>query len=348
MAMRTDPGLRKKPRLALCCTALLIGLSIAAVWQIGMDNLLLRNWLVTSITALCLWIVFIFILPHWASSANSYLWSEPRGRVSLRFSVAVALLAFYIALSVIVGLLAYGQLEQLNVTANPRALWALIGASAVGPTLIGIFIGLSEIGATLRFPWLDFAKPFLVPSRSQFSDRGRLFVTFMAAITIALIQSGVVLTGGLSASFFSYLLFSAGSVAALASDRPAYAIFTVILAVSAALSTVMIGSYPPPSLAYYPTGHIVLFSLALLVGLLIDLGRKRGPHPARTNQDFASPNPQLSPIGGSRQHTNQRKPKKEDAVGKAPLSGEDLRSTIDGRGKPRRKGRSRTQADPSS
>lgn len=331
MAMRTDPGLRKKPKLALCAAVLLVGLLIAAVRQIGMDNLLLRNWLATSITALCLWIMFVFILPHWASSANSYLWNEPRGRVSLRFSVAVVLIAFSIAFIVICGLLAYGQFKGFTVTAHPGALWALIGASAVAPALIAIFIGLSEVDATLRFPWLDFAKPFLVPSRSRFSDRGRLFVTLMAALTIALIQSGVVLTGGLSASFFSYLLFSAGTVAALASDRPAYAIFTVILAVSAALSTVTIGSYPPPSLAYYPTGHIVLFSVALLVGLLIDLGRKTKPRSARTTkQASVSQDPRLSPIGGSRQRPNQRRAEKEDAVGEASLSSEDLRSTIDG------------------
>jgi hypothetical protein len=162
------------------------------------------------------------------------------------------------------------------MTEHWGALWSIGLVSGLFPLLIVIYLGLEQAGATKLFRWLG-ASRLLMTSKDRFNDHGRLFVLIVAVIDIAMIQGGIVLTGGLSISPFNVLLVLVGSVAALASERPVYAIFTVILACQAGAATEVIGSYEPPAKDFYPVAHIVILFLSMAVGLLIDLGRKSRP-----------------------------------------------------------------------
>jgi hypothetical protein len=122
----------------------------------------------------------------------------------------------------------------------------------------------------------------MTPSQDRFNDRGRLFILLIAAIEIAMIQGGIILTGGLSVTPFNVLLVLAGSVAAMASERPIYAIFVVALSCHVAVATEVVGSYPPPAQDFYPAAHIVVLLLSMAVALLIDLGRKFQPENSLT------------------------------------------------------------------
>jgi hypothetical protein len=169
------------------------------------------------------------------------------------------------------------QWQYPKLTKHWLALWSIGLVSAIVPVLIVIFICLVQAGAINRLPWLNAASLVMTETKEHLNDRGRVFVLLLAAIDIAMIQGAVVLTGGLSVSPFSVLFVLTGSVAAIASERPVYAIFTVMLACQAAIATELIGSYAPPDMAFYPTAHIIIFALSMVVGLLIDLGRKSRP-----------------------------------------------------------------------
>jgi hypothetical protein len=178
-----------------------------------------------------------------------------------------------------------------TMTEHWGALWSVALVSALAPVLIGIYLLLEQAGATKPFRWLDAARLLMTASKKdQFNDRGRLFILVVAVIEIAMIQGGIVLTGGLSVSPFNVLLVLVGSVAAIASERPVYAILTVILACQAGAATEVIGSYEPPSRAFYPAAHIVIFLLSMAVGLLIDLGRKSRPLNRRSASRRRPPN----------------------------------------------------------
>jgi len=181
-------------------------------------------------------------------------------------AILACLVLFYIA-----------QYRYPTMTDHWRALWTIGLVSGLVPLLVVIYLGLEQAGATKLFRWLDAARMLLTPSKNQFNHHGRLFILLAAAIDIAMIQGGIVLTGGLSISPFNVLLVLVGSVAAIASERPVYPIFTVILAAQAAVTTEVIGSYEPSSRDFYPTAHIVVFLLSMIVGLLVDLGRKSSP-----------------------------------------------------------------------
>jgi hypothetical protein len=190
------------------------------------------------------------------------------------YSASVALLSFFIAILVCLVLFYIGQYRHPTMTDHWRALWTIGLVSGFVPLLVVIYLGLEQTGATKQFKWLDAARMLLTPSKNQFNHRGRLFILLAAAVDIALIQGAIVLTGGLSISPFNVLLVLVGSVAAIASERPVYPIFTVTLAAQAAVTTEVIGSYEPSSRDFYPTAHIVIFLLSMTVGLLVDLGRK--------------------------------------------------------------------------
>lgn len=238
---------------------------------------LTKNWLVTLLIGCSLLMALFWVLPSWAPKINIYLWTASRS-VLVTYSAAVALASYFLAILVCIVLFSIGTWRYPTMTAHWGTLWSLALVSGVFPVLIGIYLLLEQAGATKRFKWLNAGRLLTIPSKKdQFNDRGRLFVLVVAAIEIAMIQGGIVLTGGFSFSPFNVLLVLAGTVAALASERPVYPIFTVILACEAGAATELVGSYEPPSRAFYPAAHIVIFFLSMAVGLLIDLGRKATP-----------------------------------------------------------------------
>jgi MFS family permease len=250
---------------------------------------LTKNWIVTFVVASGLLLLVFWVVPSWTPKINRYLWTASRS-VSVTYSASIALVSFFLAILVCVVLFYIGQWWYPTITQHWRALWSVGLVSGLVPLLIVIYLGLVQAGATKLFRWLDAARLLMTPSKDHLNDRGRLFVLVVAAIDIAMIQGGIVLTGGMSVSPFNVLLVLAGSVAAIASERPVYAIFAVILACQAAVATEVIGSYEPPARDFYPAAHIVVFLLSMAVGLLIDLGRKSRPVDSRPSSRRRPPN----------------------------------------------------------
>ena len=254
----------------------LLGATALAIFA-PVQSLLTKNWIVTLVVGSSLLLSVFWVVPSWAPKINSYLWTASRS-VSATYSASVSLVSYFLAILVCVVLFFIGQWRYPTMTEHWGALWSVALISALAPALIGIYLLLEQAGAIKQFKWLDAARLLLTaPKKDQFNDHGRLFILIVAAIEIAMIQGGIVLTGGLSVSPFNVLLVLVGSVAAIASERPVYAIFTVILASQAGAATEVIGSYEPPSRSFYPAAHIVILLLSMAVGLLIDLGRKSRP-----------------------------------------------------------------------
>jgi len=266
-------GLRQHPVLA----AVTLALAALAAYRLlvsDSDQLLLRNMLATCTAASVMFFVCLLVIPRWAPKINQYLWTEPT-HVPVQFSVSVAMVSFVLSFAAILALLYYGKIEHPGITEHWDALWALVFFAAVLPVTIAIFIGLDVAGATDNLPWLNVRRLITTGDPAAFNDWGRIFIVLVASVTVTAIQGGIVLTGGLSVSPFGVVLVSAVSVAALASERPGYAVLTAFLCWFAAGATEGIGSYEPPSREYYGTAHLIVFTISLGIGLLVDLGRKR-------------------------------------------------------------------------
>lgn len=272
------------PRAAMLFGALGTASAIAISYTSG-ESLLAKNWLSSTMATTALLASAFWAIPKFTPKWNAYLWTEARARVHVRHSIAVALVAFFLAFVAIAILLIVGYFRHHGMTAHWNLLWGLVACAAALPTSIAIFIGLQQIGATRRFEWLNVASLLVERSQGQaphFNDGGRAFIMAVAAVVIMTIQGGIVLTGGLSGSFFTVLLVSTGSVAAMASERPAYAFFTVLLCWCAAAISEQIGSYEPLPGGEYPAAHFSMFTLTLAIGLLIDMGRKGRNKPRRS------------------------------------------------------------------
>lgn len=287
---------RPHPRIAAILAFAVMGV---AAWSLywPIESLLIRNWIVTFVVASAFLFSLFWVFPKWAPNINGYLWRSARN-VSVTYSASVALVSFFVAILVCLVLVYIAQWKYPPMTDHWRALWSIGLVSGLVPLFVVIYLGLEQAGATRRFSWLDAARMLLSPTRDRFNDRGRLFILIAGTVDIAMIQGGIVLTGGVSISPFNVLLVLVGSVAAIASERPVYPIFTVLLACQAAAATEVIGSFEPPSRDFYPTAHIVVFLLSMAVGLLVDLGRKSSPtesnaEPAQpaVTQDMASSPP---------------------------------------------------------
>ncbi len=269
------------PRSAAVFALAVLGAIILTVFA-PIQSPLTKNWIVTLVVGSSLLLSVFWVVPSWAPQINRYLWAASRS-VSVTYSASVALVSYFLAILVCVVLFFIGYWRYPTMTEHWGALWSVALVSALAPVLIGIYLLLEQAGATKPFRWLDAARLLMTaPKRGQFNDRGRLFILVVATVEIAMIQGGIVLTGGLSVSPFNVLLVLVGTVAAIASERPVYAIITVLLACQAGAATEVIGSYEPPSRAFYPAAHIVIFLLSMAVGLLIDLGRKSRPVPRKS------------------------------------------------------------------
>lgn len=266
---------RPHPRAAAFFVLAIAGATVAMLYK-PIQSPLTKNWIVTFVVGSGLLLSLFWVVPSWAPKMNRYLWTASK-RISITHSASIALVSYFLAILVCLVLFAIGQWQYPTMTQHWGTLWSIGLVSGLVPLLIVIYLGLEHAGATKLFRWLDAAQLLTTASKDQFNDRGRLFVLVVAVIDIAMIQGGIVLTGGMTVSPFNVLLVLVGSVAALASERPVYAIFTVILACQAGVATEVIGSYKPPSTDFYPTAHIVIFLLSMAVGLLIDLGRKSKP-----------------------------------------------------------------------
>lgn len=275
------------PLIAAVFAFAIVGVTILTIY-VPIQSPLTKTWIITFVFASVLLLSVFWVIPSWAPKINRYLWISSRS-VSVTYSASVSLVSYFLAILVCVVLFYIGQWQYPNMTQHWRTLWSVALVSGLAPMLVVIYLGLEQAGATKTFKWLN-ARRVMTASKDRFNDRGRLFILVVAATEIAMIQGGIVLTGGLSISPFNVLLVLIGSVAAIASERPVYAIFTVILASQAGIATEVVGSYEPPAKDFYPTAHVVIFLLSMLVALLIDLGRKFKPIRPRPDSQRRPPN----------------------------------------------------------
>lgn len=266
---------RPNPLVAAVLAAAFAGATAVTIYA-PIQSPLVRNWVLTFAAGSGLLLLVFWIFPKWAPKINRYVWTEAKS-VSVTYSASVALVSCFGAMLVSLLLLFIGQWRYPTMTRHWPALWSIGLVSALVPLLIVIYLGLVQAGAIKHFRWLAVSRLLMTTSNNHFNDRGRLFILVVATVEIAMIQGAVVVTGGLSISPFSVLLVLAGTVAAIASERPIYAIVTVLLACQAAAATEIIGSYAPPATDFYPAAHIVVIIVSMVVGLLIDLGRKSRP-----------------------------------------------------------------------
>lgn len=291
-------ALSQHPVFAIICLGVLC-IAMISMRSLGLDQLLARGWSMTlALTAVILGSM-TYVVPRWFPQANHYLWSVPGGGVSVRFSVSVALVAYSLALVAVLVLSIVGQFHYNDMTAHWSSLWLIVGASAILPIVVGMYVGLDQSGAVRRLRWLNIAQLIMDTTTRQFNDAGRIFILLVLAVTIGAIQGGIVLTGGVAMSFFTVLLVSVGSAAALASERPAYAVFAVVQGWSAAAVIEHTGSYAPLGTSYYPVAHFSMLTLTLFVGLLIDLGRRRRTRDAKAAEGISMRKPRRSPSTAS-------------------------------------------------
>jgi hypothetical protein len=212
--------------------------------------------------------------------------------------VAIVVVAYFLGFITSTILLLVGQSKYPEMTVDWHALWGIVFAAVGLPAMFALVIGLNESGATKHFKWLKLTGMFTIRNTAgalDFSDTGRLLFTIIGALSIAMIQGCIVLTGGLSKSFFTVLLVSAGTVATIASKRPVYVCFMLIVSLFAAGSTEWVGSYEPPRTTYYPTAHLVMFVLALMITFLIDFGERLRPSRRRPKRVRTSRTPVARP-----------------------------------------------------